>query len=265
MEESKGISSLLSLPTLLLLVALTGGLAWKNSLLTSPRHGGQSRSDQNGENEQHIEARLWQDPLAVLSQSSVGQKPTTALAASISKPAESWYETVDLFKERLKDRLARYASQEGGEKPGVQVLLAMVPSGLYAEDVESRLRIREAVVSALSVSGYRPEDEEHLGALELPWSDNGTWVAAVAPADNKAIEATEIAIPRDGKKIYLPLEWFRMRLHTTADHESPDHALVLWLPDDLFQKNPWPTWRKLWSSCALRYRQPARIHSTSGC
>lgn len=51
----------------------------------------------------------------------------------------------------------------------VTVLPVMVAGSPYVEGHEWRLRSRDAVLFALQVSGYVPEDREHVGYTVVQW------------------------------------------------------------------------------------------------
>ena len=98
----------------------------------------------------------------------------------------------------------------------------MVPGSMYAEEAEARLRMREAVVSALSAAGYRARDEERIGAWKLAWPRQ------VPPLGFKALDKISADQTVD---VLFPFEWFALRQNITPIHKSPDSVLVIWLPD----------------------------------
>ena len=72
------------------------------------------------------------------------------------------------------------------------VLLVMVQGGPYVEGIESRIRTRYAVVSALGVACFVPEDSEHIGYAQ--------WKPHPPPG---------ATLPYD--KLNVPYEWYRSR------------------------------------------------------
>jgi hypothetical protein len=118
---------------------------------------------------------MWQDPIAVVDRAAHIPNANHFIPLQVGIAGH-----LNQFVKRCEDA------------PQTQILLVMVPNGMYAEQIESRLRMRHAVVSALSVAGYRPEDEEHIGALQ--WS-------------------LEKQIP----DTFLPFEWFRRRINVSLN------------------------------------------------
>ena len=163
-NESEGSSSgPLNLNSVLALVTLAGGVWLVSHRLTSDRpiaSGGVTRPFIG---EQTLSARLWEDPF---------------------KASDSTNDDVDaglnVFIDQIKER-THSANQ-------VLLLPVMLPGGQYSEDVESRIRSRYAIVSALGVSGFAPDDAEHLGAISLPWPsthDVNSVIQGTKPAKDK--------------------------------------------------------------------------------
>lgn len=142
MVEKDGSSWPMGLSALVLTLALMGSVVWRTQPLRSPRPDSDS-----GKSEQAVNARMWQDPINALRR---GEGKAITASSMDDLREELWQTSV-----KDPDR--------------VDVLLAMLPSGIYTEDTEARLRARHAVVSAISVAGFRPTDEEHLGALSIDW------------------------------------------------------------------------------------------------
>jgi hypothetical protein len=95
---------------------------------------------------QDVEARLWQDPLAVVARARQrGRDPLP---------------TVD---ESHKHDLAKLRLDLEKDPSETIVLAVMIPGGLYAEQIEGRLRMRYAVLAGLAGRNYVPSDNQHLG------------------------------------------------------------------------------------------------------
>ena len=99
---------------------------------------------------QDVPGRLWQDPFAAVDQFVKRPKDPAVDAASRSG------------QERLREIVGEL-TRSGVETDIVGVL---VFGGDYPEYAEQRRRNRYAVVSALSVSGFVPEQSDGLGFIE---------------------------------------------------------------------------------------------------
>lgn len=168
--------------------------------------------------EQDVEARLWQDPIGAVSrhkdqQKSSDAKDPDALAQALAHSPLA-------VKNRIKDTLEK----------GTDVIMlgAMIRGGPYFEDSESRRRLRYAVVSALRVTNYVPENAESIGYIDyVPETSSGYSRAS-----------------------FIPFEWFdRNRLRPiTASQDQERKVVVLWLEDGPFLTNPRAKLTKLLTS-----------------
>jgi hypothetical protein len=93
------------------------------------------------------------------------------------------------------------------------ILGAMMFGGPYVEDAESRRRTRYAVVSGLMVSGYTPDDAEHIGYFAPAGAG-----ASVMPG------GAQRRLPE-----IVPYEWFS---------RGDSRLLLLWLDESAFLTNP---------------------------
>jgi len=95
------------------------------------------------------------------------------------------------------------------------------PGGSYVEGTEARLRTRYAVVSALGVACFVPEDSEHIGYVE--WKPRPP-VPAIVPYE----------------KLKVPYEWYRPRKFQQCKGTiwQPQRILVMWLNEDAFTEQP---------------------------
>ena len=137
-----------------------------------------------------VQARLWQDPFSAVMthRRDMGS---------------------DLNGHNVTD-LAKQIINKGQNE--IVVLGVMVNGGPYAENVESRIRFRYAVLSALGEIDkltYVPEDSEHMGYLEFNLNSHKQWFMDL-----------------------VPYEWFE-----SEEHES-QRVLVLWLNDNRFSDSP---------------------------
>ena len=204
---------------LVMVLALVGTVSWRTQALVSPRPDSDGLATSPEGTMQNLEARLWQDPIGAMQRGLVGD----AASGRVAMKATELEKVATFIQENMK-------ASDDSAVPGVEVILSILPGGLYAEDTETRLRARHAVVSALSTAGYRADDEEHLGVVELPWPDivkdfGPDWQAAFP-------SYPEECKPSSTKQI--PFEWFRKRLFDRSRNMARDRVLLLWVPDTLF-------------------------------
>ncbi|RDE51680.1 MAG: hypothetical protein DVS81_04685 [Candidatus Accumulibacter meliphilus] len=107
---------------------------------------------------QDVEARLWQDPLAVVARARQQEPDSPPTADELQK------HDVALLRDDL----------DAERDAEIVVLAVMIPGGIYAEQIEGRLRMRYAVLAGLAGRNYVPSDNEHLGYFYLkpPCEDN---------------------------------------------------------------------------------------------
>lgn len=130
----------------LVLAGLSAFLAWASSshLLNSERpvfKEGESAKPMIQGHQNRL-ARLWQDPLSV----EKIKNPPPTLTKELS----------DNISQKLND-----------EKTDITIISIFVEGSPYPEDVETRLRMRYAVVHGLLDSGLIPEDRSNLGLLKF--------------------------------------------------------------------------------------------------
>ncbi|HKX62593.1 MAG TPA: hypothetical protein VJS65_12125, partial [Verrucomicrobiae bacterium] len=129
----------------------------------------------------------------------------------------------------------------------------MISGGQYSEDRESRIRSRFAIVSALSRSGYAPEDAEHLGGLTIPWPTqqeitrtkrdlyphSSLWVHQSSAQTPSATSLLPLGISTP-LRMDVHYEWYRRRtfIPRSTGGEVPSNVLVLWLDDSFFEDEP---------------------------
>jgi hypothetical protein len=152
--------------------------------------------------DQDIEARQWEDPFSAVA---VARRINgSAKSESASTPSSDYPHDVDrLTADRLKEPNAH-----------VLVLGAMVPGAPYADDIETRRRIRYAVLAGLFQESYVPDDSEHIGFVTL----------SKLPAGR--VPAHDIAA----------YEWLHRESSTDAARQP--RILLLWLDQDGFQDKP---------------------------
>ncbi len=100
--------------------------------------------------------------------------------------------------------------------------------GSYSEDRESRLRSRYAVISALGESGYVPEDEDHLGAIVIPWQNTLEFGPCLKDASKWFTNRPS------SHDLSIAFEWYRSRVFNYGNQPPPDQKiLLLWLNEDV--------------------------------
>lgn len=224
-------NSALPLPVLLLLVTVAGSLFWIQTPLTSSRPDGLSGSHGGSIGDQNVESRLWEDPLNSIERSENDGPKESAPAL-----------TIDSSFSNLALQIWEHAADPNLNADDVLILPSFISGGAYAEDVEGRIRCRQALISALGVAGYAPDDESHLGHFKIPWLRSRE-----IPQDLKTcLEDDNIpligTVPPQGAPLILdvPFEWHRRREH----HQHFDRngqfkaVLVLWLKEDYFEDDP---------------------------
>jgi hypothetical protein len=147
-----------------------------------------------------MNARLWQDPFGAVARAreeAQKRNPAQAAAADKRRTPASVLDALDSREQRK-----------------VEVLAVMLQGGPYSEDVESRRRVRYAVLAGLNASRLAPVDAEHLGYVFL--------------SDDKKPDST---LPET-----VPYEWFEPV--TQRDGDTLPRVLVLWLDSNVFKKNP---------------------------
>ncbi len=222
-------------PGLVVVLALAGGVWWVQPPFTGSRATGEPgcglppmRSDQN------IEARLWEDPFAALERSQ-GQPGGPAMT--------------------LKD-MAEQVHRKLESSNRVALLAVMATGSRYAEDFESRIRSRLAIVAALARQGYVAADSEHIGKFEAPWpregrTSNGIPVP-VLPAPEPVSAASSARTSAD-QCLLVPFEWFEREKTSdwqeTGDLTNAPASVLLWyLRDDGFSDHPLTRLAMLFSS-----------------
>jgi len=197
--------TLLNWPSLLGFVLLSWGIVLLPPAMKSLRPTGEHEPTPTRAEGQLFEARLWQDPFDVL-RAAQASKAKFPCANEALIPAK-------------------------GTKGRLLILPVFLPGTDYPEDVETRLRLRNAVVSALAVSGYIPEDGGDIRCFSTPWP--------VKPAGT---------LDR-----VMPFEWYRFVSPETADKfprdnlsslthidmkgNSPDRVAVIWVDERLFDED----------------------------
>ena len=155
---------------------------------------------------QDVDARLWQDPIAV-AQKQEALLDVEIKAERVPKDDQSARHEISSLAELLRERAKTFEH--------VLLLAVMLDAGPYSEQVESRLRARLAVLEGLSESGFVPIDGEHIGFVTASWppqpptptsAPNASSVerALLLPWEEcEAIDDPKQVFPKDTKRVVL--------------------------------------------------------------
>jgi hypothetical protein len=210
-RETSKASPIVSWQALVLIAAIASNLFWATPVLKSSRPQSKS-AEQRTLGKQDVDARLWQDPFQAIGPHAL--KSTNVVSN------QGAHTVADLARQ-IEERL-----------PGtVDLLPVLVTGSPYAEDSEWRLRSRYALISALTVSNYTPEDSQHIGFIGASWPNDATTSCP-----------TNCPASSEEPSLVVPYEWFKWTdLHSPyppSDRQASDYVLVLWLRDEVFSDHP---------------------------
>jgi len=198
MAESSKMPELTGLWPILAVFLIAMGYIQLNPTLVSPRPIAETAPFDVHRPGEGVRARLWQDPLSAIA---AGTK--VAPPAEIIKRVQDDRNSLTIQKvldPLLKDH--RGLSEPPGKIPFL-ILPAFLGGDPYPEDVETRLRLRSAVLSALRAEALAPLDAEHLRYFLFPYKE---------------------------RDLYIPFEWFEPDSLRPNPGIGPQvHVLVLWL------------------------------------
>jgi len=156
-------SSSLLIPNLLVLLLVGWGIYSTPAPLDSSRPEGATFDGVPERGMQQVEARLWQDPLAVtyaaIEKAGGGKRtggewePPTIRGHPLTGIAQVYQN----WKEKTPS----------GDTP-LLFLTVYLPGSPYPQAVERRLRTRYAVISALANAGYQPHSSSNIGCTYYP-------------------------------------------------------------------------------------------------
>ena len=241
---------------ILLVAAGTYFVALQQAPLQGSRPASTERSIHQRVGEQHVDARLWQDPFA-------------AVANYLAKSPSLKRENCDGDNGRSKD-METYCRRPLKTPATAQVLVVSASGSPYSEDQEARRRKRYAVLAGLNAEGFVPDDPQHIGFF---WPDAGnampvspttelTASRASAPVHLSAAPPPSVTLPE-----IVPYEWFRLNSERVKE-PAPEHVkasipevvkakkgyriLLLWFDEDALAANaPLQQFAKL---CVLTFR-----------
>ena len=171
-----------------------------------------------------VQARLWQDPFEAISTHQLKESATQSAAEGHARSHHAFSDLVQAIRHE-------------GAGSEYLVLPVFMDGSPYANGVESRLKDRYAVVSALGVAGYLPESGEYVRYFE--WA---------RPAESSLL---------------VPLEWFRPDT-SSRDLQDRKEVLVLWLKDQDFSPNPLASFGRLVAHLNHTLKQRATTYRILG-
>jgi hypothetical protein len=242
---------------LITLIAVGSGVFFLLPQITSSRPGGGDPKLVTTFDPQAINARLWQDPLGVVSadQDRDKERPQSRMTHSIRLfqellRAKYFWKSPNLVLTR--ENLREASAQRLQRFQPFDICAVMIPGGPYVEDVERRIRARRAVIEGLGLAHYGPEKDHEVGYICLPWrplAQNVSTSVSMLEEDRNASQepATAPSVrPKpvrqgseslDNPSLLVPYEWFEVE--DFGVEGTPDrHLLVLWLNDDAFVDAP---------------------------
>jgi hypothetical protein len=202
-------------------------LGWRAPPLVSTRPAAPDYHIHEIAGTQDIDARLWQDPFAAALQAvgdERGCNPKTPAAHSVANLTK-------VFQDKQYSTLA---------------LAVTLPGAPYPEIVETRRRLRYAILAALHVEKFEPEDEKHIGYWRTD-ADDALPAQNNSPQANAVPQISRTSANQGGKPgcgappnvaavpipPVVPFESFR-------DLEKKKRVVVLWIDEDFLSASQKP-------------------------
>ncbi|MFH2002257.1 MAG: hypothetical protein ABIK28_21475, partial [Planctomycetota bacterium] len=229
MNDSSKDGAILPLSTIVVVVAAIGGTLWYNKPLKSFRPEHSKMVLEERYDVENVNARLWQDPFqAVAEHGKVHQEGTKTEEDDAKKVDQGDHQNQDIWKKAWKEFICH--ARKGGSDGKVPVLClpVMVPGGKYAENVETRLRFRYAVISGLSVRGFHPKAREHIGFIKVA---RANFKPEGGDEQKQQKKDTQDTLYTRGEFI-VPFEWFEPNENPLQEDENKySCVLVLWIDE----------------------------------
>jgi len=227
--------------TLLPLLAAVAGLVAQYRPLVSTRPPVPAQKSVQVIAEQDVEARLWQDPIAVAQKQKILDDAQIPAKGADARPKSHEISALaDLLEKRVK-RLERHDKPEkrpaGTAEQRILLLAVMLEAGPYSELAEARLRARRAVLEGLSESGFVPRDGEHIGYVTMSWPPPET---STPP---KPVASPEPSASPNDRTLLIPWEECEAvakpkRASLPDTRPSFRRIFLLWLPAVNFNRDP---------------------------
>lgn len=227
---------------ILLVAAVTGGVWFsQNPLVSSRPVQGTEIIIEKTMGDERVSARLWQDPFEAVE---------THVKAEESQGSARTLQGKHLHSHSLS-LLATEVATSVPTPRAIQILIVLTDGSFYADNRESRLRQRYAVLAGLERAGYTPRDGEHIRYFDwemtkicrsmdarhgykgshkelLPQiAEDADWeVSSIKNGNCQKVSAEHwLQAP-------VPLEWYE------SLHDSNAHVLVLWIKDQDLGSKP---------------------------
>ena len=185
-----------------------------------------------------MDARLWQDPFEAVKNDRQRSK------AGNHDPKDRAH-----LLEDLQEQLSSISIDS--QKP-LYIIPVILPGGPYPENAEMRLRVRDAILSGVSVAQYIPEDTEHIGYIDIPWIREISDLKSAKEIENEQYfqdltkNPSPPSLKRDVTHISIPYEWCKPIDEDIPANNPPKLAmpsrppgriLLLWISDSDFSDN----------------------------
>lgn len=209
--------------------AAAAALLWQGTALEVPRPEGEPIKQRHLHVLQDIDARLWEDPLAVIARHERELKASKSDNSRKTAGVEAQRPGLEALCATFLDEPASRATLPAKGRRAdptvakrVLVLGVMVSNAPYFDIGEQRARVRYAVHSALSAAHFVPDNSQHIGRVRY-----------VMGRDAKGHEnAFEIAF--EALRRRPPMKSATAEDDPGSWASAPFHVLLLWLEEERF-------------------------------
>ncbi|MDA0738653.1 MAG: hypothetical protein O2999_05485 [Nitrospirae bacterium] len=224
MADSPNDQSKFPLTSMLALVAVVSGLLISQIPLNTSRPIGQEAENLVFVGDDRVQSRLWQDPFEAVDDHLDKERQQRKESKVSPEDQHDHHKLSDLTS--VIQRLAPNHSP-------FLIMPVMVDGSPYSKGVESRLRHRYALVSALGASEYLPDASEYIRFFT--WHRPPCKPSSCAP-------------------LLVPVEWYRPK-PSLGSQALP--VLILWLKGQDFSENPLAGLSQLVSELKQHFRDAA--------
>lgn len=191
---------------------------------------------------QDVDARLWQDPFGAVARAREDAYKRDKEQAGRADE--------DRNPTNLANDIGHQIVRTG--RP-VEVLAVMLPGGPYSDNIETRRRVRYAVLAGLNASRLAPMDAEHLAYFfpnpKPPKESNEGKAKPLATAAKSTASKTPAPKPAEppipGQLLgklpeIVPYEWFEPTpsARSRPGAETQPYVVVMWLDSDAMASHP---------------------------
>jgi hypothetical protein len=217
-ESGGGFAKLAaSLPVITILASMAGLLLRHNQFELARPPADKSLQSAPA-SELRADSRSWQDPFQAIN-----------LASSLERPSgqDELKKNSAASLQRLSKTLARHAKEE--KTLGIMVLL--VDGSPFSSGIESRLRSRLVVHSAMRSAGYVRRDSDTIRYFVLPNDDPARWLGSESASTNAAYQL-------DAHSMIVPFEFFHTDATIPAESKPYQSVLALWIKEADVRREP---------------------------